>query len=162
MHGDAKNPKFSPEASEKIKWHLSRYPSNRAAVLPALHIAQQEFGWLSDEVMLLVAKEVGVAPVDVLETATFYTMYHKKPAGKHCIWFCTNISCYLNGADELLGHIEKKLGIKAGQTTPDGKYSLFEVECLANCDKAPTAQIGDDYHDNLSAASVDKLIDSLP
>lgn len=159
--GDPKNPKFSAEAVKRLEWLKTRYPTKQAALLPALHLAQEEFGWCSDEVMLYIADQLGIPPIEVLETATWYTMYHKTPPGKHCVYVCTNVSCYLNGADDLLAHVEQKLGVRAGQTTTDGKVSLFAVECLANCDKAPTAQINDDYHDVLTKDSMDKLIDGL-
>lgn len=160
--GDAKRPAWSPDAKTKLEWHKSRYPTKQAALLPALHLAQEEFGWISDEVMLLVADSLAIPPIEVMETATWYTMYHKKKPGKHCVSICINVSCFLNGADNLLAHVEQKLGVKAGQTTPDGQVSLFAVECLANCDKAPCAQVNDDYHDVLTPDSVSKIIDSLP
>lgn len=161
MTGDAENPKFSDKALEQIRWRKTRYPTRQAALLPALHIAQEEFGWLSPAVMELVARELEIPAIEVLETAHFYTLYHKKKPGKNCVWLCTNVSCWLNGADELKAYVENKLGIKCGQTTADGKVSLFEVECLANCDKAPTAQIGDDYHDDLDPKKMDELLDKL-
>lgn len=159
--GDPRAPQFSPEARERLEWYKSRYPTKQAATLPALHLAQEEFGWLTDEVMLYVADQLGIPPIEVYETATFYTLYHKEKPGAHCIWMCTNVSCFLNGADGLLDHVEKKLGIKAGQTTADGKFSLFSVECLANCDQAPTAQVDEDYHDRLTSETMDRLIDGL-
>lgn len=159
--GDAKRPVWSPEAKTKLEWHKSRYPTKQAALLPALHLAQEEFGWISDEVMLLVADSLGIPPIEVMETATWYTMYHKKKPGKNLVAVCINVSCFLNGADNLLAHCEQKLGVKAGQTTPDGKVSLIAVECLANCDKAPCAQVNDDYHDVLTPQSMDAIIDGL-
>ena len=159
--GDAKRPVWSAEAKTKLEWHKSRYPTKQAALLPALHLAQEEFGWISDEVMLLVADSLGIPPSEGMETATWYTMYHKTPPGKHCVSICINVSCFLNGADNLLSHVEGKLGVKAGHTTPDGKFSLFAVECLANCDKAPCAQVNDDYVDVLTRESVDQIIDGL-
>lgn len=159
--GDPRRPKFSPEAMEKLAWHKSRYPTKQAALLPALHLAQDEFGWISDEVMLYIADQLGIPPIEVMETATWYTMYHKTPPGKHCVSICVNVSCFLNGADNLLAHVEEKLGVKAGQKTADGEVSLFAVECLANCDKAPCAQVDDDYHDLLTADALDKVIDGL-
>jgi NADH-quinone oxidoreductase subunit E len=162
MSPDVHNPKFSEDALKQIAWRKTRYPTKQAALMPVLHIAQAEFGWLSPEVMALVAKELDIPAIEVLETATFYTMYHKKPVGKACVYLCTNISCFLNGADELKAYVEGKLGVKCGETTADGRISLFEVECLANCDKAPTAQIDDDYHDNLDPKKMDELIDKLP
>jgi NADH-quinone oxidoreductase subunit E len=159
--GNAESPVFSAEAEKKLDWYLTRYATKRAALLPALHVAQKEFGWLSEPVMNLVAKKLELAAVDVYEAATFYTLYHRKPKGKHCVWVCTNLSCFLNGADDLLEHVEKKLGIKAGETTADGRVSLFSVECLANCDRAPTAQVDEDYVDRLTPESMDRLLEKL-
>lgn len=159
--GDPKRPAFSDAAKAKLEWHKSRYPTKQAALLPALHLAQEEFGWISDEVMLYIADQLGIPPIEVMETATWYTMYHKRPPGKHGVAICVNVSCFLNGADHLLAHVEGKLGVKAGHTTPDGKFTLSAVECLANCDKAPCAQVDDDYHDLLTADAMDKLIDGL-
>jgi NADH-quinone oxidoreductase subunit E len=160
--GNPHNPEFSAAAEERLSWLLSRYPTKQAALLPALHLAQEEFGWVSNEVIDYVAKKLELAAIDVQEVATFYTMYHKKPAGKHCVYVCTNIGCFLNGADDLLAYLEKKFGVKAGETTPDGRYSLFSVECLANCGEAPAAQINDDYHDRVTPDSVNKVLESLP
>ena len=153
--------KWSEAGQKKLDWLKTRYPTKQACTLPALHLAQEEFGWVSEPVMEYVARSIEIPVIEVLETATFYTLYHKTKPGKNCLWMCTNVSCFLNGADDLLAHVEKKLGIKPGQVTPDGKFSLFSVECLANCSQAPCAQVNEDYVDRLTPESVDKIIDGL-
>ena len=160
-HDEPYEPVFVGATRTKLDELVTRYPTKQAALLPALHLAQEEFGWISDEVMLYVADQLGIPPIEVMETATWYTMYHKTPPGKHCVSICVNVSCFLNGADNLLSHVEGKLGVKAGHTTADGKISLFAVECLANCDKAPCAQVNDDYQDLLTREAMDKIIDGL-
>jgi NADH-quinone oxidoreductase E subunit len=152
---------FSPKGMERLEFLKSRYPTAQALTLPVLHLAQEEFGWVSEPVMEYVAKMCGIPPIEVMETATFYSLYHKTKPGKHCIWMCTNVSCFLNDADKLLAHVENKLGIKPGQVTEDGKFSLFSVECLADCSRAPVAQINEDYHGQLDATKMDQLIDKL-
>lgn len=152
---------FSPKAIERLEWLKTRYPTKQALTLPVLHLAQEEFGWVSENVMAYVAKMIDIPAIEVMETATFYSLYHKTKPGKHCIWMCTNVSCFLNEADKLLAHVEGKLGIKPGQVTEDGKFSLFSVECLADCSRAPVAQIDDEYHGQLDAGKMDQLIDKL-
>jgi NADH-quinone oxidoreductase subunit E len=161
MSGTAQEIKLSDEFRQKLDWHLSRYPDRRAALLPALHLAQKQFGWLSNEVMDHVAGLLQLPPVDVYEVATFYTLYNKKPVGKHCIWACTSVSCFLRGSDELLAHLKTKLGVEVGGTTADGQFTLFEVECLANCANAPAIQVDADYHDRVTNDAADKLLESL-
>jgi len=162
MTGNPKEPKLSQQAEERIDWYLSRYPSKQAAVLPALHLAQAEFGYLSTEVMELIARRLGVPPIQIYEAARFYTLYQKKPMGHHCIYVCTNVACFLNGADALLAHLKKKLGVDCGETTSDGKVSLFSVECLAHCGEAPAVQIDDEYHGRVTPGSIDRTLDELP
>lgn len=143
---------------EKLK---PRYPTNQALLLPALHLAQKENGWISDEVMDEVAAAIDIPPPVVREVITFYTMYNLKPVGKNHLQVCTNISCALLGAEELLEHCEKKLGIEAGETTADKRFTITEVECLGSCGTAPCIQINDDYYENLSAEKFDKLLAEL-
>jgi NADH-quinone oxidoreductase subunit E len=162
MAGNPRELKLSDQAAKRIDWYLFRYPSRQAAVLPALHLAQAEFGHLSTEVMDLIAVRLGVPPVQVYEAATFYSLYQKKPMGRHCVYVCTNIGCFLKGADALLSHLKKKLGIECGETTSDGKFSLFSVECLANCGEAPAVQIDDEYHNRVTPGSMDRTLDELP
>ncbi len=144
---------------QKFQELLRRYPEKRAALLPALRLAQGQWNYLSDEVMTYVAGRLELEPAEVRNTATFYTMFRKKPVGKFHVQVCTNIACFLRGSDELMHHCEKKLGIHHGETTEDGLFTLDHVECLAACGTAPMMQVNDDYYENLTVASVDKLID---
>lgn len=141
---------------------VARYPEPRAALLPVLWAVQRRDGWVSLEAEAWVAKRLGVSPAHVHGAVTFYTMFKQKPSGKYHVQVCTTLSCMLRGSDELLGHIEKSLGIKPGETTPDGRFSLVRVECLGSCGTAPMLQLNDDYHENLTPDSVDRLLGSLP
>ncbi len=143
---------------EKIK---PRYPTNQALLLPALHLAQKENGWISDAIMDEVAAAIDIPPPVVREVVTFYTMYNLQPVGKYHIQFCTNISCALRGAEDLLEYCEKKLGIECGETTKDNKFTLTEVECLGACGTAPCVQINDDYYENLDNVQLDKVLSEL-
>ena len=138
---------------------LTRYPSKKAALLPALRLAQRQWSFLSLEVMEYVAERLELAPAEVRNTATFYTMFKKAPIGKVHVQVCTNLSCYLRGSDELMALCEKKLGIHPGHTTADGVFTLDHVECLASCGTAPMMQVNDDYYENLTPAQVEGLLE---
>jgi NADH-quinone oxidoreductase subunit E len=138
-----------------------RYPNKVALLLPALHAAQDEFGWLPPEVLEEVANYIEIHPAQVREVATFYTMYDLKPVGKYHLKFCTNVACCLRGADELVEHCEKKLGIKCGETTKDKKFTLMEEECLGACGTAPAMMLNHDYLENLDIPKLDRLLDGL-
>jgi NADH-quinone oxidoreductase subunit E len=153
--------KFSDEALALSQNIIKRYPEGKqkSALLPLLHIAQAEFGgWLSPEGMEYVAGLLNILPVEVYEVATFYSMYNLKPVGKCVIEVCRTGPCWLLGAEEIVSYIEKKLGIKAGETTPDGMFTLKTVECLAACGTAPVMQIGETYHENLTNGKVDEIL----
>jgi NADH-quinone oxidoreductase E subunit len=134
------------------------YPNKEALLLPVLHAAQRAEGWLSEETMGVVAERLELPKPKVRQVASFYTMFLKKPVGKCHLQVCNNIACWLRGSEKLIHHIEHKLGIQLGETTPDGIFTLSEVECLGSCGTAPVAQVNDDYHENLSVSSVDELI----
>jgi NADH-quinone oxidoreductase E subunit len=153
--------KFTKETIEEFEDIAKRYPVRRAALLPALWLAQREFGWLSEEAMLCVAELVGVSPAQVLEVAEFYTLYHKKKPGKYHLQVCRTLSCLLNGSEEIMKVIEKKLDLKPGETTPDGKFSYQQVECLASCHTAPCLRVNDDYHEKMTPEKAEKLIKEL-
>jgi NADH-quinone oxidoreductase E subunit len=140
---------------------IMQYPQKQAALLPALHLIQEREGYISEEAMQYIADYLGIPFGHVLGVVTFYTMFYDKPMGRHHIQVCTNISCQLLGAESILDHIGKRCGIKPGQTTDDGKFTLSEVECLGSCGTAPMMQVNDDYHENLTAERVDSIIDSL-
>lgn len=146
---------FTDAARAEIEQHVSKYPDRGAALLPTLYIAQEQFGHISAEVMSLVAQTLGLPETRVREVATWYTMFHKKPVGRYLIQVCTNISCHLVGADQVVDAIKQHLGIKGGETTPDGKFTLIEVECLASCGSAPCMQVNMEHHEHLT---VDKAL----
>lgn len=150
---------------EEIDEWLAKYPpeGRRSAVIPALHVAQEgNGGWLSEELLDAVAEYLDIPPVAVYEVATFYSMFDLKPTGRHKVNLCTNIACMLNGADELLEHIEKRLGIQLGETTPDGRITLKrEEECLAACAGAPMMLVDEAYYTDLTPERVDEILDKL-
>ncbi len=154
---------LSEQAVNEINREIDKYPTEQkqAALMATLSIAQREVGHLSKEVMDWVAGFLNVPPIRVREVATFYSMYDLEPVGKRKICVCTNISCMLRGSDEVIQHIEKRLGIKVGETTPDGGITLTEVECLGACADAPMMQIGDDYLENLTPDRIDAILDQL-
>lgn len=152
---------FSPQADAKISDLCRRYPNTQAACLPVLHLAQDEFGYLSEEVLELVATRLAVPSSHVFGVATFYTMFNLQPVGRHHLQVCMTLSCSLMGADRLFRHLEQKLGIGHGETTPDGRFTLRRVECLAACGGGPCMQVGLDYHENLDEAKVDALLEKL-
>jgi len=152
---------FSSDALEEYERILGKYPVKRAAIMPALWLAQREFGHLSAEVQQYVADLLGFPLAWVSGLASFYTMYYKKPIGKYHLQVCTNVSCMLRGSDDVLRVIEDRLKVGLGQTTADGKFSLDEVECLASCGTAPMMQVNEDYHENLTPRSTLELIERL-
>lgn len=152
---------LSEKFYETMKKLEPRYPTKVALLLPSLHAAQEEFGWLPGDVMNEIAEYIGIHPAQVREVASFYTMYNLKPVGKYHLKICTNVACCLRGADELVEHCEKKFGIQCGETTPDRKFTLMEEECLGACGTAPAMMLNDDYHENLTAEKLDQLLAKL-
>lgn len=154
--------RFSDDALGLIRKIKSRYPEGKqkSALLPVLHIAQAEAGgWLSPEVMDHVAEQLGIQPIEVYEVASFYTMFNLKPVGKCVIEVCRTGPCWLLGAEDIVRYMERKLGIREGETTADGMFTLKAVECLASCGTAPMMQIGETYHENLTPEKVDQILD---
>jgi len=152
---------FSAQSKQQIERVLTRYPNKQAALLPVLHIAQDEFGHLPDEALELVAKTLELPPSHVFGVITFYTMFHRQRQGGNHLMVCTNVSCMLKGGYEILGHISKKLGIKPGETTPDGAFTLIDEECLAACANAPMMICGTDYFLDLTTQKVDVILEDL-
>jgi NADH-quinone oxidoreductase subunit E len=155
---------LSPAVREEIDLWVAKYPPERrqSAVMAALRIVQDDNqGWLSPAHLEAVAAYLEIPPIAVQEVATFYSMYELAPVGRHKVCVCTNISCMLRGSDEVLAHLSKRLGIKPGETTADGRVTLREVECLGACIGAPMMQIGRTYHENLTSERIDRIIDSL-
>jgi len=152
---------LSEEGRAELDRLLSRYPDRAAAVLPALHLVQREAGDVPDGAIPYVAELLGMSPADVEGVATFYSMYERRPTGKHHLKVCRNLSCSLMGAERLIEHVSARLGIRPGETTPDGKFTLSVVECLGSCGTAPVMQVGDEYHENLTVDAVDALLARL-
>lgn len=154
---------LSQSALDQIEKEVAKYPADRkqSAVMAALRIVQDENNWISRESMDAIAEVLDMQPIQVYEVATFYSMYRLKDSGKHQIKVCTNVSCMLCGSADVVNHLEKKLNVKLGQTTADGKFTLTEVECLGACGGAPMLQLDRDYHENLTPETLDALLEGL-
>lgn len=156
---------LSQTVRDEIDLWLKKFPADqkRSALLRALMVTQEENGgWLTTELMDAVADYLGISKISVYEVATFYSMYHLEPVGKHKISVCMNISCALCGSRKIMDHLEKRLGVKAGGTSKDGLYTLKPVECMAACRNAPMMQIDDrEYYENLTPEKVDQILDGL-
>jgi NADH-quinone oxidoreductase subunit E len=153
--------KFNDETLALVHKIMKRYPEgkHKSAIIPILHIAQAEFdGWLSPEVMNYVAAILKIQNIEVYEVASFYSMFNLKPVGKCLLEVCRTSSCWIRGAEDIVKHLEKKLGIKEGETTKDGMFTIKTVECLGSCGTAPLLQCGASYHENLTLEKVDKLL----
>ena len=143
---------------EELKEH---YPNPRPVVLEALWMWQDEHGWISQEGMKYVGELLGIPAHEVYGIVTFYTMYNPKPVGRHKIEVCTNVSCMLRNSEKIVKHLEERLNIHVGETTPDQKFTLVEAECLGSCGTAPMMQVGDEYYENLDEAKVEKILSGL-
>lgn len=152
---------LSESACRQIQDLISKYPEKRSALIPSLHIAQKELGYISQDTMREVAQIFGLSSNEVHEVTSFYTMFHRKPVGKYIIQVCTNISCQICNAESIMDHLTKKLGIKPGETTPDNKFTLLEVECLASCGTSPVVQINEDYYEDLTPEKLSMILDGL-
>jgi NADH-quinone oxidoreductase subunit E len=152
---------LSDALKKKFDQVIARYPLKRSAIVPLLLFAQDEIGYVSDEVIEEVARRVDVRPIEVVEVISYYSMLHRHPAGRYKLQVCTNVSCMLRGAEEVFEHCARRLGIGHKQTTPDGLFSLEEVECLGACCGAPAMQVNYDYYENLTPAKIDALIEKL-
>ncbi|MBN2382245.1 NAD(P)H-dependent oxidoreductase subunit E [bacterium] len=146
---------------EQVDGILTRYPQKEAALLPTLHLIQQLEGYLSQESIAAVSTHLNVPLVRIEQVISFYSLFRRKPVGRYLVQLCTNISCSLLGADRLLDRLEALLGIKVGQTTPDGLFTLETVECLGSCGTAPVVQINDVYYENLDEDRLQAIITSL-
>ena len=152
---------ISEQAKQRMRELASRYPVARSAVMPALYIAQQEEGYITQAALQAVAEALNMTVDDVESVATFYTMYYQKPPGRKIIKVCTSISCYLRNCDALVEHLEQRLGIKRGETTADGNYTLMTTECLASCGTAPVLQVNGEFVENVTFEMADALIDEF-
>lgn len=150
------------EANLKVAGEiLSRYPRPKSALIPLLHLAQEQDGYVAEDAMEHIAELVGVTPAEVLGTCSFYEMFKREPVGEYLVNVCTNISCMLLGGEELLHHLEQRLGVKAGGTTADGMFTLEDVECIAACTEAPCLQVNYRYHYQVTPEQADALLDDL-
>lgn len=140
---------------------VARYPEKRSALIPILHEMQGEVGHLSPEAVEWVAGYLGLSPADVMSVASFYDMLSLEPVGKHMIYVCQNLTCTLLGAERLIRHLESKLGVRMGETTPDGKITLKRMECLASCGTAPSIQVDGVHHHQVTPEKMDALLDAL-
>jgi NADH-quinone oxidoreductase subunit E len=152
---------LSPDRERKLQEILERYPTKMAATLPLLHLCQEQNGWISEDIVAFVSQRLDLSPAHVKGVVTFYTLYNQHPVGKHQVWVCRTLPCALRGANEVIEHCEKRLGIKVGETTADGKITLRSAECLASCGTAPMMQVDKDYYENLTRERVDQILDEL-
>jgi NADH-quinone oxidoreductase subunit E len=158
---DPHRPAFTAEQLAEVERLKARYPDPRGALLPALHLAQETFGWISLEVEEYVAGLFRLSPAHVHEVVTFYTLFFRQPSGRHVISVCHNLSCHLLGAKGIVEHLERRLGIGVGETTPDGRVTLLGVECLCACEQAPMMQVDDRYEGHLTPEKLDRILDGL-
>ncbi len=153
---------LSEQVKSEIQALLTKYPDRRSAIMPALHLVQGDCGGLPDKVLQELADLMGYTATEINSVATFYTMYARDKRGKHTLYFCTDLPCALRGADEMLKHIEGRLGCKAGETTADGAVTLKKAECLGGCDHAPVMLVdGQEHAEDLTNDQVDAIIDRL-
>lgn len=154
-------PTIAEAAAEEAQAILERFPLRRSASIPLLHLAWKTYGWVSAEAIEEVSRLVGLSPAQVQGIAGFYSMFPLRSRGRYHIEVCDNISCYLNGAQEVTDHLRRKLGVDWGETTPDGRFTLDHVECIGNCCRAPCMQINGKEYGNLTPQKVDEILDSL-
>ena len=152
---------LSPEREHKLQEILKRYPTKMAATLPLLHLCQEQEGYIGADAIDFVSKRLDVSTAHVEGVVTFYTLFNQHPVGKHQVWVCRTLPCALRGADDVLAHCERRLGIRRGETTPDGKVTLRTAECLASCGTAPMMQVDRNYYENLTRARVDEILAKL-
>ena len=155
------NALLSQKFYHQMKNLEQRYPHKGALLLPALHAAQDELGWLSSDALSEIGDYLQIPSSQVKEVASFYSMYSLSPVGKYHLKICTNVACWLRGCNQLVDHCEKKLRIKLGETTADKKFTLSEEECLGACATAPVILLNHDYHENLNISKLDKLLDGI-
>jgi NADH-quinone oxidoreductase subunit E len=152
---------FSEAARQQAQTYMGLYPKKEAALLPILHLAQKEFGYIDDAAELAIAELMEISPISVREVSNFYFMYHHRPIGKYHFQVCHNISCSIMGAETILENLQKRWGIGDGQCTTDGFYSVERVECLACCDRGPALLINQTLHTNLTVEKLDEIIKTL-
>ncbi len=149
---------FSEAAIKELEEIRQKYPSARAALLPAIYIAQKEFGWLSQDAYEAVANALGVPKAIARGVGTFYAMYKHKPLGRNIVQLCTNVSCMILGAERLVDFLKNKYGLEPGGTTPDGRFSLVIMECIGACGTAPAMLVNDDFYENLTEEYIEEIL----
>ena len=152
---------FTREQLSEVTRLQRLYPDKGGALLPVLHLAQEVFGYISEDVEKYVGTLFDLGPAHVHEVVTFYTMYFRRPRGRHVLSVCHNLSCHLMGAQEIIAHLTSRLGIELGETTDDGRITLLTVECLCACEMAPMLQVDDRYEGHLTVEKVERLVDRL-
>ena len=152
---------LSPESRQKIESLKKVYETDQSALIPALHVAQADQGWLSEDTQREVAQILGLTPQAVRQVVTFYTMFNQKPVGRHMIQVCRNLSCSLLGGQRLQKQIQDKLGLTDGETTQDGRFTYVSVECLGSCGTAPVLMVNDRYYENVTPQQVERLLEEL-
>jgi NADH-quinone oxidoreductase subunit E len=152
---------LTPERERALEELLTRYPTKMAVTLPLLHLCQEQNGYVSQDVIAYVAAKLDLPTSHVQGVVTFYTLYNQHPVGKHQVWVCKTLPCALRGAGDVLAQCEKKLGVKVGETTKNGKVTLRTAECLASCGTAPMIQVDKEYHENLTPERVDQILSRL-
>jgi NADH-quinone oxidoreductase subunit E len=152
---------FSPQTEEKFKHLVSIYPQKRSALIPMLLLAQKEHGYVKAETIEYVGKILDLNPSEVDSILSFYTLLRRRPVGKYHILICTNLACLLQGSDDIVACIKRKLGVGLGEVTPDGLFSAIEFECLGSCTTAPCVQVNGEFHENLDVGKTEKLLDEL-
>ena len=151
--------RYSPELEQRFQKLVSQYPWKRSALVPLLLYAQDEVGYLTDEVISDIAKRVELTELEVRDVISYYSLLRRKPAGKYVVQVCTNISCMMRGAEELFDHCRQRLGVDHKEVTPDGTFSLEEVECIGACSWAPAVQVNYDFHLDVTPEKMDKILD---
>ncbi len=152
---------LSAERERELQEILTRYPTKMGACIPALHLCQDQNGWVSDEVVVFVAERLELPTSHVKGVVTFYSLFNQHPVGEHQVWVCRTLPCALRGAGDILAHCEKRLGVKPGETTKDGKVTLRTAECLASCGTAPMMQVDKAYFEDLTFEKVDQILAKL-
>ncbi len=151
---------FSPESKKKFEEILGRYDSKRSALLPVLHLAQDEFGYISDPVVAYIAQIMDLSPAQVMEVVSFYVMYHRRPVGQHHFQFCMTLSCWMAGTHQMYKNFCARFGIKPGEVSTDGKFSVQKMECLGSCGSAPMMMVNETYYENMTPEKLNRLIES--
>jgi NADH-quinone oxidoreductase subunit E len=153
---------LNAEQEKQLEHLMARYPNKMAVTIPMLHLCQEaNGGWISEEVIAFVAERLELSTAHVKGVVTFYSLFNTQPPGKHQVWVCRTLSCALRGGESILTYCEKRLGIKAGETTRDGQVTLRTAECLASCGSGPVMQVDKQYHENLTPEKVDRILDRL-